>query len=214
MPGTVRLFSAHAEVFPARGISSSVTVSLLRTRGGISIGWKPTDGTITSSPHTRRYFRVAFRRDPLEWLFSAHAEVFPSIAWLVNATPPLLRTRGGISIVDKSGWWEQTSSPHTRRYFRDCGAYLAPESLFSAHAEVVLRYQASSSPPTLWPQPQPPIASAAPASGSTPRTRAAPARAPSTRPTTGGSAGKRPAVRSHQPPPQRAPTSTLHRNRP
>ena len=146
-------------------------------------------------------------------LFSAHAEVFPEPIVKYGVTPSLLRTRGGISKVKGVYRGSALSSPHTRRYFPSKWDISLAAGHFSAHAEVVLRYQASSAAPTLWLS-LTPTASAAPTPGSTPRTRAAPARAPSTRPTTGGSAGKRPAARSRRPPRQRAPTSILHRNRP
>ena len=113
--GTRRLFSAHAEVFPARFMQMPRRLPLLRTRGGIS-GWSITLNVHwISSPHTRRYFlKVRFLRNTSQ-LFSAHAEVFPGLS-----TPP--------AVV--------SSSPHTRRYFRPPGRLAPPVGLFSAHAEV------------------------------------------------------------------------------
>ena len=56
---TTALFSAHAEVFPGSGIDISCQMTLLRTRGGISMQYKARRILADSSPHTRRYFRPA-----------------------------------------------------------------------------------------------------------------------------------------------------------
>ena len=89
-----------------------------------------------SSPHTRRYFRRWYQNRLRVALFSAHAEVFPGQCHSRWRGQSLLRTRGGISELNKALAELGTSSPHTRRYFRRrlllCRAWL----LFSAHAEV------------------------------------------------------------------------------
>ena len=69
-----------------------------------------------SSPHTRRYFQEPKIFLDFKKLFSAHAEVFPSLAPASSIPLPLLRTRGGIS------------HNHTNQG--------AVPVLFSAHAEV------------------------------------------------------------------------------
>ena len=51
----------------------------------------------SSSPRTRRYFSVSKSFRLSHWLFSAHAEVFPSQATSMKFMFTLLRARGGIS---------------------------------------------------------------------------------------------------------------------
>ena len=130
------LFSAHAEVFPSSAKKSSPSLSLLRTRGGISFCLAPLMSAVISSPHTRRYFRLTQLIAKKLQLFSAHAEVFPSYPAHRQEAAALLRTRGGIS--DVLAWLSngEISSPHTRRYFPVRPAGRSVGSLFSAHAEV------------------------------------------------------------------------------
>ena len=120
IPGAqVGLFSAHAEVFP-RFMSIPVpNGSLLRTRGGISLGSALIAMVSASSPHTRRYFLVWDGSTAWHALFSAHAEVFPANAPYDDSYPPVLRTRGGISWSVTPVAHRRGSSPHTRRYFPD-----------------------------------------------------------------------------------------------
>ena len=89
-----------------------------------------------SSPHTRRYFQLLAVCSPPWLLFSAYAEVFPSICYLSQTTGTLLRIRGGISIAEKITEWINGSSPHTRRYFQPWVVYRTNGKLFSAYAEV------------------------------------------------------------------------------
>ncbi|SDE08030.1 hypothetical protein SAMN05421878_10210 [Actinobaculum suis] len=56
-----------------------------------------------SSPHARRYFLLSEYAGRTGDLFSARAEVFPRLATVSREAPSLLRTRGGISIFDRSG---------------------------------------------------------------------------------------------------------------
>ena len=130
------LFSAHAEVFPPVSIESAASRALLRTRGGIS--WQVGTGNTlgTSSPHTRRYFLGECPNRYGERLFSAHAEVFPSLLMMALWYMPLLRTRGGISEPPAPRFNVEFSSPHTRRYFHSCHRLSLKCALFSAHAEV------------------------------------------------------------------------------
>jgi len=72
------LFSAHAEVFPAKGLLESKRRALLRACGGISDHGIAEVLARTSSPRMRRYFRVAGDLLHFVFLFSAHAEVFPA----------------------------------------------------------------------------------------------------------------------------------------
>ena len=92
------LFSAHAEVFPVPRKRRRPRLSLLRTRGGISICECFHTGGKSSSPHTRRYFRSGTPSHTSPSLFSAHAEVFPKWNPLPHKPISLLRTRGGISM--------------------------------------------------------------------------------------------------------------------
>ncbi|BAQ21103.1 hypothetical protein cgR_6041 [Corynebacterium glutamicum R] len=93
----LRLFSAHAEVFPAYAIPCFLPDALLRTRGGISPSGGQAKFLETSSPHTRRYFLTPILRVSRPKLFSAHAEVFHKGSCMLGTGPSLLRTRGGIS---------------------------------------------------------------------------------------------------------------------
>ncbi|BAF53704.1 hypothetical protein cgR_0733 [Corynebacterium glutamicum R] len=70
------------------------------------------------------------------WLFSAHAEVFPLFGFDIITEEPLLRTRGGISILTEEQIQHIASSPHTRRYFPLVALVESRFILFSAHAEV------------------------------------------------------------------------------
>ncbi|SDE07836.1 hypothetical protein SAMN05421878_1024 [Actinobaculum suis] len=72
-------------------------LTLLRTRGGISVRIKICKRSTPSSPHARRYFTaqlVSFMRCTL---FSARAEVFPRETLGLASLLSLLRTRGDIS---------------------------------------------------------------------------------------------------------------------
>ena len=130
------LFSAHAEVFPQLPRLRPAKSSLLRTRGGISISHSEEGVTMSSSPHTRRYFPVLEISIRTTDLFSAHAEVFPWLWFTGRRRTPLLRTRGGISCAGGCGPTRRRSSPHTRRYFLVHPLQHSPSQLFSAHAEV------------------------------------------------------------------------------
>ena len=131
-----RLFSAHAEVFPIGEDMRADYGTLLRTRGGISKATPLTINPVNSSPHTRRYFPLIRAATTADKLFSAHAEVFPSLAAPSNLLAALLRTRGGISFNQSSAGVFTFSSPHTRRYFRPLPNLAGYPRLFSAHAEV------------------------------------------------------------------------------
>ncbi len=72
-----RLFSAHAEVFPNHSIHRRFKASLLRARGGISNFSLDCLPPVCSSPRTRRYFPHPSSGLLANYLFSAHAEVFP-----------------------------------------------------------------------------------------------------------------------------------------
>ena len=74
----IRLFSAHAEVFPAAIASVACCWALLRARGGISLSRSSSSYSSFSSPRTRRYFQSRPKPNPCRCLFSAHAEVFPA----------------------------------------------------------------------------------------------------------------------------------------
>ena len=146
-----RLFSAHAEVFPPTRVWFPHRSTLLRARGGISHHDHPERPRHHSSPRTRRYFPVRQTHGYLHSLFSAHAEVFPSLVRRGARSPPLLRARGGISLLTRGDDGEGDSSPRTRRYFLRPGASPRRRRLFSAHAEVFpcRTYSTRSSPPLL-----------------------------------------------------------------
>ena len=115
---------------------TSFAASLLRTRGGISVDKVQAAGDFHSSPHTRRYFLWQCESGPRGVLFSAHAEVFPSLKRRSHRRNTLLRTRGGISTKHFQRYKGTCSSPHTRRYFPAASQSRQTTHLFSAHAEV------------------------------------------------------------------------------
>ena len=132
----LRLFSAHAEVFPSTSPVGSAPAALLRARGGISVYDAGTPGECASSPRTRRYFRCQVASQFCECLFSAHAEVFPIGTVVMDSEGPLLRARGGISLCGRVLELCRISSPRTRRYFPTNQQQQKAPTLFSAHAEV------------------------------------------------------------------------------
>ena len=111
------LFSAHAEVFPARQGRVPARRPLLRARGGISPLCRGPKRWWISSPRTRRYFTSSASKDSAPRLFSAHAEVFPAAAMPASPSEALLRARGGISVSPVCRALLHDSSPRTRRYF-------------------------------------------------------------------------------------------------
>ena len=113
------LFSAYAEVFPMQEILDRKAWALLRIRGGISANDVDRDFMPTSSPHTRRYFHLIHSARHRTELFSAYAEVFPNRPMTKARRAALLRIRGGISSLVHRASGNSSSSPHTRRYFRD-----------------------------------------------------------------------------------------------
>ena len=110
--------------------------SLLRARGGISFCRIMPRLWWGSSPRTRRYFLCMRLICLMVCLFSAHAEVFPTVAQNLLNTATLLRARGGISPAIGQDSRLNGSSPRTRRYFRRRRHRLQVPNLFSAHAEV------------------------------------------------------------------------------
>ena len=114
----LRLFSAHAEVFPQPKTIYAAREALLRARGGISDGLDGAKAAMDSSPRTRRYFQIPCLAVVVVDLFSAHAEVFPSYETHAATTVSLLRARGGISDKAAPFTLSAYSSPRTRRYFR------------------------------------------------------------------------------------------------
>ena len=134
--GSFSLFSAHAEVFPGAPAKAAAGPALLRARGGISWGTSRTGRTGRSSPRTRRYFQGSSPWWLPSWLFSAHAEVFPTPVAPCDHPDSLLRARGGISPRVSASTAPAPSSPRTRRYFPHRHRGGAAAALFSAHAEV------------------------------------------------------------------------------
>ena len=113
--------------------------SLLRARGGISFCRIMPRLWWGSSPRTRRYFLCMRLICLMVCLFSAHAEVFPTVAQNLLNTATLLRARGGISHAVHYKNSRLPSSPRTRRYFQLRSNPPMGCNLFSAHAEVFPR---------------------------------------------------------------------------
>ena len=132
----LRLFSAHAEVFPTPGLLQVGTGTLLRACGGISINISPDESPAHSSPRMRRYFHRPRAAPIAHHLFSAHAEVFPPERTRAGGIPTLLRACGGISIPCSLVGHKDSSSPRMRRYFGLLRLLRYRILLFSAHAEV------------------------------------------------------------------------------
>ena len=130
------LFPAYAGVFPLRLTPPGVLPPLPRIRGGISLVNPILDTLPTSSPHTRGYFLSMGTRGFRRGLFPAHAGVFPCLCPTPGNYPPLPRTRGGISSVEKEWVEGKRSSPHTRGYFHSKVTLTTPATLFPAHAGV------------------------------------------------------------------------------
>ena len=135
----LRLFSAHAEVFPRMLACDSSCLTLLRARGGISNSREASAHYQVSSPRTRRYFPEQKGGRASERLFSAHAEVFPPPLSMAIIGISLLRARGGISRTGTPANIYPGSSPRTRRYFLHGAVATVGQFLFSAHAEVFPR---------------------------------------------------------------------------
>ncbi len=130
------LFPAHAGVFRHKLRSYNVSAALPRTRGGISYIRRAGLSRTLSSPHTRGYFRATPRQPLKNPLFPAHAGVFPALVRAAELMAPLPRTRGGISLEERTLTARAVSSPHTRGYFRLGDAHTQDTSLFPAHAGV------------------------------------------------------------------------------
>ena len=111
--------------------------ALLRTRGGHSRSMPPSQAEILSSPHARRSFLAQLLVIHLVCLFSARAEVIPSMIPSGPEPPALLRTRGGHSCHHSPTAAPTASSPHARRSFRRRRIPARRDALFSARAEVI-----------------------------------------------------------------------------
>ena len=135
----VGLFSARAEVFPMPVPKGFVVTSLLRACGGISTYPRCVAPACCSSPRVRRYFHGDHGRGAVYGLFSARAEVFPSVVRYARGRATLLRACGGISLVACCKSCHLNSSPRVRRYFPYRDRSISTSPLFSARAEVFPR---------------------------------------------------------------------------
>ena len=130
------LFPAHAGVFPRWLRSGQRGVPLPRARGGISSFALFLSSSQYSSPRTRGYFLTPCRLSPRQWLFPAHAGVFPTVSQRLYARHSLPRARGGISGIIRELCAPGVSSPRTRGYFRCPVLVPIVLKLFPAHAGV------------------------------------------------------------------------------
>ena len=112
------LFSAYAEVFLFRRVTSALRRPFLCLRRGVSKAQKRESVLFLFSLPTQRCFRARSFEMRFSVLFSAYAEVFPALGSLKTSTIPFLCLRRGVS----SG-----------ELLVDHG-----EGLFSAYAEVFL----------------------------------------------------------------------------
>ena len=71
-----KVFSAYAEVFPAKNMLAAKMKGFLRVRGGVSTTKKHLGSLAPFSPRTRRCFWVKFKDNCKVEVFSAYAEVF------------------------------------------------------------------------------------------------------------------------------------------
>ena len=133
---TLRLFPAHAGVFPVPRQVQARLPALPRARGGISVDLCAVVCLALSSPRTRGYFHNPGRHGSHRQLFPAHAGVFQHFRPLNKAQGSLPRARGGISTPCTSRVTISSSSPRTRGYFRQARLNTRHTQLFPAHAGV------------------------------------------------------------------------------
>ena len=113
----MKVFSAQAEVFLNRFQSHRRTLSFLRASGGVSsIGSLPFQ-LVQFSPRKRRCFLflgIVLRH---YIVFSAQAEVFPSISNHIATYTSFLRASGGVSMAAIESSSKTMFSPRKRRCF-------------------------------------------------------------------------------------------------
>ena len=112
--GILRVFPAHAGVFPLPQSSALLQSSLPRARGGVPVSPSPPLALPLSSPRTRGCSRSQRHLYPVAVVFPAHAGVFP---WSPATCPQhhcLPRARGGVPVDEAGVTHSALSSPRTR----------------------------------------------------------------------------------------------------
>ena len=112
------------------------TLSLPRTRGGVSQGGDSQVLGRVSSPHTRGCFCGLALQPNFGKVFPAHAGVFLRFFIHSRFLICLPRTRGGVSIQWQPVADLVVSSPHTRGCFLKSGREALAPRVFPAHAGV------------------------------------------------------------------------------
>ena len=134
--GSLKLFSAYAEVFPCCRADPRPRRTFLCLRRGVSINRCPKPMEAVFSLPTQRCFacgRGSFRRGRL---FSAYAEVFPDPASGGSPEDAFLCLRRGVSHWSTLRSGEENFSLPTQRCFPMTHCVELSAKLFSAYAEV------------------------------------------------------------------------------
>ena len=98
------VFSAYAEVFLFKIVSSALSNSFLRVRGGVSYMKQHNVPDLAFSPRTRRCFRQVVQAVLHLRVFSAYAEVFLPHRMRQGNPGRFLRVRGGVSDSALKSW--------------------------------------------------------------------------------------------------------------
>ena len=112
----------------------------LRASGGVSNSCRGLLRTTLFSPRKRRCFQCEVASTPKALVFSAQAEVFPTLfTFSVNGLR-FLRASGGVSEIKTESLSTLWFSPRKRRCFFDHKHYQYAFRVFSAQAEVFLKW--------------------------------------------------------------------------
>ena len=111
------VFSAQAEVFREFCGNVFVNMGFLRASGGVSSCRFIFRREPTFSPRKRRCFQKTAPFAEVAFVFSAQAEVFPSMIITLLATLCFLRASGGVSLKCWANCQGRKFSPRKRRCF-------------------------------------------------------------------------------------------------
>ena len=140
------VFPAHAGVFLYGLLAAFTAYRLPRACGGVSLMPLTTVRLPSSSPRMRGCFRLAQRKEYLEYVFPAHAGVFPCVRMISLYDVGLPRACGGVSESGLYALIFGSSSPRMRGCFHNRVIMRSGSTVFPAHAGVF----PSTRPPRLW----------------------------------------------------------------
>ena len=135
-PGAVRVFPAHAGVFPTTSSARCSARRLPRTRGGVPNPTAQVRQVGKSSPHTRGCSQRRTLDQAGSQVFPAHAGVFLDGVQAMKGAARLPRARGGVPFVGPVARAFNVSSLHTRGCSPDGPEPLVQGEVFPAHAGV------------------------------------------------------------------------------